>query len=72
MIMVVAGVQTDAAELVCTVRGHRPIHAHGEKRDRGGGKLLLLTKTERTSLEGIVPLFLHTGCRLDVQDLKCY
>lgn len=35
MIMVVAGVQTDTAELVCTVRGHRSIHAHREKRDQG-------------------------------------
>lgn len=44
MIMVVAGVQTDTAELVCTVRGHRSIHAHREKRDQGGGTPLLLHK----------------------------
>lgn len=47
-IMAVAGVQTDTAELVCTVRGHRFVHAGTEKREQGGGKLLLLTKTERT------------------------
>lgn len=34
MIMVVAGVQTDTAELVCTVRGHRSLHAHWEDRSK--------------------------------------
>ncbi len=69
MIMVVAGVQTDTAELVCTLRGHRFILAHREKRDQGGGKPLLLTKTERTSLDDITPWFLYTGWRLDAQAL---
>lgn len=57
--MVVAGVQTDAAELVCTVRDHRPILAHREKRDRGGKPLLLL-KTELTSPRDIAPSFCYT------------
>lgn len=55
MILVVAGVQTDTAELVCTVRGRRFIHASREKRDQGGRKPLLLTKTERTSLDDVAP-----------------
>lgn len=71
MIMVVAGVQTDTAELVCTVRGHRSIHAHREKRDQGGGTPLLLPKTERTTLDDIAPSFLYTGCWLDVEVTKC-
>lgn len=61
MKMLVAGVQTDTAELVCAVRGHRSIHAHTEKQDQGGGKPLLLPKTERMSLGDVAPCFLSTS-----------
>lgn len=57
MIMVVAGFPTDTADLVCTVRGHRPIHAGRERRQHRGGKPLLLTKTERTSENHVTPFF---------------
>lgn len=64
MITVVAREQTDTAELVCTVRGRRSVHAFREKRDRGGSKPLRLTKTERTSLDEIAPLCLSQGGRM--------
>lgn len=55
--MLVAGVQTDTAELVCTVRGRRSVLAHREKTDQGGGEPLLLPKTERTSVDDMQSCF---------------
>lgn len=44
------GVNTDGAELVCTVRGHRSILASQGKESQVGHKPLVLTKSECTSL----------------------
>lgn len=46
MIMVVAGVQTDTAELVCTVTGRRSLHARRERKEIRDEEPLLLPKIE--------------------------
>lgn len=46
MITVVVGIQTDTAELVCTVTLRRFILARRNKGIKGGEKVLLLTQAE--------------------------
>lgn len=63
VIMVVAGVQTDSAELVCTVIGRRSVHARRIKENKEEANRYQRQSLQScTSLDDIAPKFLCAGC----------